>query len=487
MRLRLGIGLILAALVTFGARAAEVQRPGYKAAAAAFYRLSEQDRIEVTLLLIAAGHSNGVVTRAFGPRIYDSIAEFQAANGLSMDGIIGPTERQLLRLQGGPVFAAWNMSKVSHPITGTILWVPAGLGLRPTSNRRGLAFENGDASLAVDFSYFPFGDVSPQDLYDRLGTATPTRQILFKVMRKDFFAIAGKSGDRGFYTRYRFIENGSVGFTVSWLDGAPFHGDRLATVMSSFFAYASDPSPSTVASPPMSTQAPSTPSYAGSSSQTVAKAEPEAKSEPTIATGSGFFVTNDGRGLTNAHVVEGCQTALIRDYGMAKVVARDTSNDLALLKLDTGKETHPVKFRNKPIQLGETVFALGYPLAGQLDNGLNFTNGLVSSLAGTQGDSRAVQFTAPIQPGNSGGPLIDKSGLVIGVVRAKLNELASLRDSGSLPQNVNFGIKGDLAANFLRAQGLDPTVVDAGAPLEPTDIAKDGRTETFQVVCVPQP
>lgn len=95
----------------------------------------------------------------------------------------------------------------------------------------------------------------------------------------------------------------------------------------------------------------------------------------TISTGSGFFVNAQGDGITNAHVVSGCSSATISGYGAARIVARDVSNDLALIKLTTTTTTPFAIVRRKPLQLGESVYVMGFPLAGQLDNGLNFTSG----------------------------------------------------------------------------------------------------------------
>ncbi len=207
-----------------------------------------------------------------------------------------------------------------------------------------------------------------------------------------------------------------------------------------------------------------------------------APASQVTSTGSGFFVSADGAVLTNAHVVEGCEDAVIAGYGKARIAATDTTNDLALLKLAGPVSTTPVRFRRKPLQLGETAYVMGFPLAGQLDNGLNFTSGTVSSLAGPGNDTRTLQFTAPIQEGNSGGPIVDSAGLLVGVTQAKLNEVAAIKD-GSFPQNVNFGIKTDLAANFLRANNVDPVDVISADPQTPVAVARDGRAYTVQVKC----
>jgi len=211
-----------------------------------------------------------------------------------------------------------------------------------------------------------------------------------------------------------------------------------------------------------------------------------APSAKGTSAGSGFFVTADGVALTNAHVLEGCTDAVIASYGAARIVVRDEVNDLALLKLISPAATTPARFRRKPIMLGETAFAMGFPLAGQLDNGLNFTSGIISSLAGPGNDTRALQLTAPIQAGNSGGPIVDNAGLVVGVTQAKLSEVAAIRAGGAFPQNVNFGIKADLATNFLRANAIDPQDSESGEQQPTVNVARDGRAYTVQVKCNPR-
>ena len=214
--------------------------------------------------------------------------------------------------------------------------------------------------------------------------------------------------------------------------------------------------------------------------------KPKNQEASPLYTGTGFFVASDGIGVTNAHVVQGCQTATITGYGQARVTARDVKNDLALIKLVDQEDTAVATIRTRPVQLGETAYVMGFPLAGQLDNGMNFTNGLISSLAGIGNDTREIQFTAPIQPGNSGGPIVDSAGLVIGVASSKLNDMASFKDSGSIPQNVNFGIKADLLSSFLRANGTEPTSSDGAVQKEAPAIAGEGRRYTFQILCKPK-
>lgn len=212
--------------------------------------------------------------------------------------------------------------------------------------------------------------------------------------------------------------------------------------------------------------------------------KPQKRGKVHVYTGSGFFVSRDGALLTNAHVVEGCSEAAITGFGKATIVATTRKDDLALLRLATPARTEAARFRREPSQLGESVYVLGFPLAGQLDNGLNFTSGVISSLAGPGNDAGLVQLTAPVQPGNSGGPMVDASGLVTGVMQSKLGDMAALKSTGAVPQNVNFGIKAPLATSFLRANGVEPQEASGQRPLTPVVIAKEVGAYTVQVTCV---
>ncbi len=249
------------------------------------------------------------------------------------------------------------------------------------------------------------------------------------------------------------------------------------------FAKVADTVPAPVSTPASASA--SKPQMEASVERPAAKPEKGAGKE-RVYTGSGFFVSRDGAVLTNAHVVEGCAEATITGFGKAAIIAANKKDDLALLKLTTAAKTEGVRFRKTGAQLGEAIYVLGFPLAGQLDNGLNFTSGVISSLAGPGNDPRAIQFSAPAQPGNSGGPVTDGSGLVVGVTQSKLNEVAAIKSGGAFPQNVNFGIKSPLATSFLRANGIEPQEVDSGKPIPSVAIAKEAASYTVQVMCRPK-
>jgi S1-C subfamily serine protease len=173
------------------------------------------------------------------------------------------------------------------------------------------------------------------------------------------------------------------------------------------------------------------------------------------ASGTGFMV-GEGRLLTNHHVVEGCARLSARNAAgqrvAAQVLATDPRRDLALLAVPAG--FGPVLiFRDSPaVRRGETVVTYGFPLSGVLSSGPTLTTGDISALAGLRDNPLHFQISAPVQPGNSGGPLFDAQGHVVGVVVSKLNaaRIAQMT-GGDIPQNVNFAIKGPEAASFLAA------------------------------------
>ena len=203
------------------------------------------------------------------------------------------------------------------------------------------------------------------------------------------------------------------------------------------------------------------------------------------STGTGFFITQQGHILTNAHVVENCTSVVIQQQGAGAstvpIVAVDKQNDLALLRT----ETHPTAIAalrgNRPVRPGESVVAYGFPLNGLVSSGGVLTTGTVSALAGVRDDTRYFQISAPLQPGNSGGPLLDTTGTVIGVNSASLGNRAA-RAIGTIPQNVNFAIKSDVVRAFLSTQGIAPETGGARELAVP-DIGERARAFTILVEC----
>ena len=190
--------------------------------------------------------------------------------------------------------------------------------------------------------------------------------------------------------------------------------------------------------------------------------------------------------MTNEHVVHGCQKVQVSIGGRlesAQVIMRDRNNDLALLRVRSSPLAI-AKFRaGAGARPGEKIIALGYPYRGILAEGLIVTEGIVSATAGIGNDFRYLQITAPVQAGNSGGPLLDEHGNLVGIVVAKLDALAVAEATGDIPQNVNFAIKRSLVEEFLTANGVRFSPSRSELSLPTSKIVEQGRDFTALVMC----
>jgi len=221
-------------------------------------------------------------------------------------------------------------------------------------------------------------------------------------------------------------------------------------------------------------------------SAAVPKATPKASAGAVDieSTGSGFFVSAAGHVVTNAHVIEGCSRALLARGARMTVLDVDASSDLALLKTEATPPSAPLQLRQgRGVRLADSVVVAGYPLVGLLSSGLNVTTGSVSALAGPGDDRRLIQITAPVQPGNSGGPLLDTSGNVVGVVVSKLNAVKVASITGDIPQNVNFAISLGTLQAFLDANAVDYLTRTSAATISNADVAELARAATVQIEC----
>jgi S1-C subfamily serine protease len=199
------------------------------------------------------------------------------------------------------------------------------------------------------------------------------------------------------------------------------------------------------------------------------------------STGTAFYVTPDGVALTNAHVIDGC-AAITLDGMPAAVVAQSSVFDLAAIRLASPTETEPLSFATGDASLNADITIAGYPLHGLL-GGVNVSRGSISSLKGLHGDETSIQISAPVQPGNSGGPAIDRFGGVVGVVVSKLNTVALANAIGDIAQNVNFAIRGSVAKIFLSSNGIAYVEATQGEPLGPEKSADLLTKSTRLVEC----
>ena len=204
-------------------------------------------------------------------------------------------------------------------------------------------------------------------------------------------------------------------------------------------------------------------------------------------TGTLFVVSTTGQAITNHHVVTGCRELRIegRDEA-AKVVTVDAVNDLALVQIPGEvKASAPITSEPGKLRQGEDIVVFGFPLNAVLSSGGNLTPGVVSALTGLGNNTNQIQITAPIQPGSSGSPVLNKKGEVVGVVSMKLSDLEMAKATGSVGQNVNFAVNGQTLRTFLDTHKVAYRSGSGFFSLDKStsDLADEARKWTLLVEC----
>jgi S1-C subfamily serine protease len=191
--------------------------------------------------------------------------------------------------------------------------------------------------------------------------------------------------------------------------------------------------------------------------------------------GTGFYINKNGYLITNQHVIDSCSAIWIDDGNSkieAKVVRQNEGLDIAVLQINRKTNVYAIFGM---VRTGEDVLALGFPLGDLLGDVIKVTKGVVSALVGYQGNNDYLQFTAPIQSGNSGGPLLNEGGFVVGINTANL--------VGEEFQNINFAIKGTSALSFLGQYGIEFEHKDYIDAINSADIAEQAKEFTVRVLC----
>ena len=198
------------------------------------------------------------------------------------------------------------------------------------------------------------------------------------------------------------------------------------------------------------------------------------------------FVVAPGLLVTNHHVVDDCGSIeVVASDGRRPATVVDSVQiiDLALLRV-YGLRGGVASLRTQsPVLLGESATVFGFPLGGALSSTGNFTTGVVSSLRGLGDAAGEIQITAPVQPGNSGGPVLDRAGVVIGVVQSKLDALWAVKETGDVPQNVNFAVSLDVLADFLAKNNVPIKSAARQVAIENTQIAEMAQSFTYKISC----
>ena len=228
-----------------------------------------------------------------------------------------------------------------------------------------------------------------------------------------------------------------------------------------------------------------------------------------VATGTGFLFSSSDYVITSYHVVRGAKSIRVRlingDRIDATVALKDTNNDIAVLKLSQSPPSRQniiVLGDSSSVKTGDRVFTYGFPLVDLLgDAEPRYSEGFINSLSGISNDPRLFQVSIPIQPGNSGGPVFNEKGELIGIATSSIDSVQTQKVFGTIPQNVNFAIKSsyiksllpNLPDAFIRDKGIvvvpaeeigfkervknDIVLVEAVPEFKPTVVKRDYEDE----------
>ena len=204
----------------------------------------------------------------------------------------------------------------------------------------------------------------------------------------------------------------------------------------------------------------------------------------SASSGTGFFISNEGHIISNNHIIDACHSVKIHHKGkieMANIISRDRMNDLTLLQTNI-QPNEIFSISGNDATLLEDVYVAGYPFGKSVSSAIRVTKGVVSGLSGFGDNYANLQIDAALQPGNSGGPIIDEYGNVVGVAVAKLDLKNAIKLFGTIPENTNFGVKSSVVKSFTTANLIDLEEINE-KKISKKAIAKKIQDGTVYVDC----
>lgn len=241
--------------------------------------------------------------------------------------------------------------------------------------------------------------------------------------------------------------------------------------------------------PPQRTPANPSPTKRPETAQTRPVQPPPQPQLIPIGTGSGIIVSADGHILTNHHVISRCRAVSagfnINDQQPSNIIDSDASNDIALIQADGKKlkNLNFARFRMMDPELGEEIIVAGFPFASILSDSIKVTRGIVSSSRGIGNDSSIFQFDAAVQPGNSGGPIYDEGGKIVGIVSSRLDSQKMESKFGSNAENISFGIKISTIKQFVSSTYFSIKENASRNSIPTREVASIAQTQTVQIIC----
>lgn len=445
-----------------------------------FNSQSQADREAIQNDLIWTGDYSQILDGVFGNSTFAAIKAYQTRNRFVPDGVLEQSERSKLLLDGQAARGVTNWSPVTVDNIGLNISLPLALLDPPKSENDGKTWLSKDGRFSVSVYRAKYQGGTFSGTYASFDHAPEFGNIAYRTFRPNFFIVASRVGERNLYTRAWDKGGEMAALTISW-SGKPDEDIRKLVVAMSDSGVSTTRTEAQSTSGPITTMPPQV-----DENKIVETPLPTAQKK--IQTGTGFFVSSNGDLITNAHVVEGCDSAIVRldDSRMSPtvIVAKDTLADLALLRSTVPNPSFAVFHSGAPIRLGSDIELFGFPLLDMLTNTGNFVTGTVAALAGPGNDASLIQITAPVQSGNSGGAVLDRSGNAVAVVVSKTNTVPNEKGS-EVVQSVNFAISGDVVKSFLERQHTAFVQSGSDAQLSTADIADTAKKFSAIVICEP--
>ena len=486
-------------------RAALVRVAEQRAEAGRYAQLPLKQREHLQRMLIWTGDYEGVVDGAIGAASLRAIQSFRARHpAVASEGTITERELTVLGEEADAAYEAADFTLGTDTDAGVTFGMPYGEVKWREKTESGNLYADEDSRFRVTSFRIEGVDATNVDGFassvfeDVPGYATTSRKV-----RDGWIEVRGEDRYENLVLRAVRRDSEIRGFFI-WSDKAlvPSHNRYVAAMIASLEwddgeeaegpAVASLPSGRPDPRKPNEGVAPPNPEFAGlqapdgPASRAGIDLTPdhdELENEPE-SFGSAFAVREDGHLVTNAHVVRECGRVVVRGFGKAVVRSKNDELDLAVLSIPGVKGLRPAPIADDDAVLAEDVFAFGFPLPNTLGEELGFSRGSVSAEVGLRAERRQFRMTAAVQPGNSGGPLLDNEGRVIGIVTSKLNAMRIAQETGDIPQGMNFAVKASTLRDYLRDSSLTvPVVARKQRPLQTPLIARDARHFTYQVLC----
>lgn len=434
--------------------------PAFTAAKIAYEALPETERKAIQNDLVWSGDYNGVVDGGYGRRTHDGILAFERRTKAQADGILSAAERKTLADLAGRARERVKFAVLSDAKSGTRLGIPATMLTRRSDVAGGTQWSGaiGEANLTTR----KLEAVTLEALYEtRVSDTAQGRKVTYKVLRPDWFVIAGETGGRRFYTRYAKGpndkgENELRGYTISYEGSAAVQWEPLVIAIANSF----EPFLSASAAGPMAgATSPSTPSAA------------------TLGAASGnasVLVLAAGKAVTPRVLLDGCKSITVA--GRPARISPTLTGDLALLDVDGLPAPSALSLRKDVVASAETV-TLGFGAGTLTGDSLSAAPGDVTASA-----DGALLLLAALQPGTGGAPVFDRSGRLIGLVAR--NPAANVQVAGLVPAMRHRLIPASAIAPALTAAASPARDATATLAISIGEIAARASSNVARLTCI---